>query len=123
MLQFHLLECRLFQRRSHRITFSVWTGTDYAIYVDGEFPEVGNYLKNEWEQPGRVTKVHAAQDGQEQISVRWHDGGITLLFANAAKFTCSPGKMRELSDIALEIKREQRAILFVITLHIGAEDY
>jgi hypothetical protein len=25
--------------------------------------------------------------------------------------------------IALEIKREQRAILFVITLHIGAEDY
>ena len=86
-------------------------GTDHAICIDGEIPEVGNYLKNEWEQPGRVTRVHAALDGQEQISVRWHDGGITLLFATAAKFTCSPGKVRGLSGIALEIKREQRAIL------------
>ena len=57
-------------------------GTDYAICIDGEIPEVGNYLKNEWEQPGRVTRIHAAQDGQEQISVRWHDGGITLLFVS-----------------------------------------
>ena len=71
----------------------------------------------------QVTRVNEAQDGQEQISVRWHDGGITLLFATAAKFTCSPGKVRELSGIALEIKREQRKILFVITLHISAEDY
>ena len=56
-------------------------------YVGGETPEVGDYVKNQWEQPGAVTRVHAAQDGQERISVKWDDGGIDLPFASAEEFT------------------------------------
>ena len=31
-------------------------------YATGETPEVGDYVKNQWEQPGRVTRVHFARD-------------------------------------------------------------
>jgi hypothetical protein len=56
-------------------------------YVGGETPEVGDYVKNEWEQPGTVTRVHTAQDGEEHISIKWDDGGIDLLFASADEYT------------------------------------
>jgi hypothetical protein len=56
-------------------------------YVGGETPEVGDYVKNQWEQPGTVTRVHVAQDGQERINIRWDDGGIDLLLAFAGEFT------------------------------------
>ena len=55
-------------------------------YASGEVPVVGDYVKNEWEQPGTVTRVHGAKDGQEQISIRWDDGGDSPL-TPAAKFT------------------------------------
>jgi hypothetical protein len=44
-------------------------------YASGETPVVGDYVKNKWEQPGTVTRVHEARDGHEDISVRWDDGG------------------------------------------------
>lgn len=56
-------------------------------YGGGETPAVGDYVKNQWEQPGMVTRVHAAQDGQERINVRWDDGGIELPVASAGEFT------------------------------------
>jgi hypothetical protein len=56
-------------------------------YSCGETPVVGDYVKNEWEQPGTVTRVHAAQNGQEQISIRWDDGGRDLPLALATEFT------------------------------------
>ncbi len=56
-------------------------------YIGGETPEVGDYVKNQWEQPGTVTAVHAAQDGQERISIRWDDGGVDLPSTSAAEFT------------------------------------
>ena len=56
-------------------------------YATGETPAVGDYIKNQWEQPGTVTRVHAAQDEQERISVRWDDGGVDLPLALAEEFT------------------------------------
>jgi hypothetical protein len=56
-------------------------------YVGGETPEVGDYVKNQWEQPGTVTRVHSKQDGQERISIRWDDGGVDLLLGLAEEFT------------------------------------
>ena len=56
-------------------------------YTSGETPEVGDYVKNQWEQPGTVTAVHAAKGGHEQISIRWDDGGVDLPSASASEFT------------------------------------
>jgi hypothetical protein len=38
-------------------------------YSSGEAPKVGDYVKNHWEQPGTVTRVHAAQDEQERVCI------------------------------------------------------
>ena len=56
-------------------------------YIGGETPTVGDYVKNEYEQFGSVTRIRAAHDGQEYINVRWDGGGVTLLSASAADFT------------------------------------
>jgi hypothetical protein len=56
-------------------------------YVSGETPALGDYVKNKWEQPGTVTRVHAAQDGVERVSIKWDDGGIDLLFASSAEYS------------------------------------
>jgi hypothetical protein len=55
-------------------------------YASGETPVIGDYVKNKWEQPGTVTRVHEARDGREDISVRWDDGGTDAL-APANEFT------------------------------------
>jgi hypothetical protein len=55
-------------------------------YASGEVPVVGDYVKNQWEQPGTVTRVHYATDGEEQISVRWDDAGVFLPLAPAKDF-------------------------------------
>lgn len=56
-------------------------------YASGESPKVGDYVKNQWEQPGTVTRVHSTQDGNERISIRWDDGGVDLPLAFAEEFT------------------------------------
>jgi hypothetical protein len=56
-------------------------------YASGETPVVGDYIKNQFEQPGTVTRVHEARDGHENISVRWDDGGTDLPLASAKDFT------------------------------------
>ena len=56
-------------------------------YTSGETPEVGDYVKNKWEQPGTVTAVHTAMGGHEQVSIRWDDGGVDLPLTAAAEFT------------------------------------
>jgi uncharacterized protein (TIGR00369 family) len=56
-------------------------------YTNGETPEVGDYVKNKWEQPGTVTAVHAPMSGYEQVSIRWDDGGVDLPSTSAAEFT------------------------------------
>jgi hypothetical protein len=48
-------------------------------YASGEIPVVGDYVKNKWEQPGTVARVHEARDGHEDISVRWDNDGTDPL--------------------------------------------
>lgn len=42
-------------------------------YANGEVPLVGDYVKNQWEQPGTALEVCLAGDSflHDQISVRW----------------------------------------------------
>lgn len=56
-------------------------------YASDESPEMGDYVKNKWEQPATVTSVHAAFDGHERVSIRWDDGGVDLPLAPATEFT------------------------------------
>jgi hypothetical protein len=53
-------------------------------YATGETPEVGDYVKNQWEQLGTVTRVHATL---ERINLWWDDGGFDLPLAFAEEFT------------------------------------
>lgn len=56
-------------------------------YTSGETPEMGDHVKNKWEQPGTVIAVHVERGGREQVSVRWDDGGVDLPLTSAAEFT------------------------------------
>jgi len=56
-------------------------------YTSGETPEVGDYVKNKWEQPGTVTAVHSPTSVYEQVSIRWDDGGVDLPPTSAIEFT------------------------------------
>lgn len=56
-------------------------------YVGGETPKLGDYVKNQYEQPGTVIRLHAAQDGEDYISVRWDDGTVEAPLASAEGFT------------------------------------
>jgi hypothetical protein len=55
-------------------------------YATGEAPKVGDHVKNQWEHPGTVTRVHPARDEQERICVMWNDGGVSLLFSPASEY-------------------------------------
>ena len=56
-------------------------------YASGETPKVGDHVKNQWEQLGTVTRVHAGQDEQERICIMLNDGGVSLLFSPASECT------------------------------------
>jgi len=58
-------------------------------YANGEVPFVGDYVKNQWEQPGTVLEVCLAGGNRldDQISVRWDDGGSDLPLTSAVEFT------------------------------------
>jgi hypothetical protein len=55
-------------------------------YVGGETPKLGDYVKNQYEQPGTVIRLHSAQDGKDYISVRWDDGAVEAPLASAEGF-------------------------------------
>jgi hypothetical protein len=56
-------------------------------YASGESPEVGDYVKNKWEQPGTVTEVHSAPEGHQLLSIRWDERAVELASISAAEFT------------------------------------
>ncbi len=56
-------------------------------YVGGETPKLGDYVKNQYEQPGTVIRLHSAQDGTDHICVRWDDGAVEAPLASAEGFT------------------------------------
>jgi hypothetical protein len=68
-------------------------------YASGEMPKVGDYIKNQWEQSGTVTKVRAAQDEQERVCIMWKDGGICLLFSPASEYSLVSRKIACTSPI------------------------
>jgi hypothetical protein len=68
-------------------------------YASGETPKVGDYVKNQWEQPGTVARVHAAQDEQERVCIMWKDGGICLLFSPASEYSLVFRKIEKLRDL------------------------
>ena len=43
-------------------------------YVGGETPVPRDYVKNQFEQPGIVTRVSVDSNGNEFVSIRWDDG-------------------------------------------------
>ena len=56
-------------------------------YAGGELPMRGDYVKDQLEQPGTVTRVHFSHDGQDYIRVSSKDGSVDLPFAPAEEFT------------------------------------
>jgi hypothetical protein len=56
-------------------------------YATGQTPEVGDYVKNQWEQPGTVIRVSMTSTEDELVSIRWDDGGRNLLPTPATEFT------------------------------------
>jgi hypothetical protein len=67
-------------------------------YANGETPVPGDYVKNELEQPGTVTRVSVVSNGDEPdefVTIRW-DGGLDSPLTRAKDFTlisrgASPG--------------------------------
>jgi hypothetical protein len=56
-------------------------------YANDETTVLGDYVKNEFGQPGTVTRVHFSHDGQDYIKVTPTDGSVDLPLAPAEEFT------------------------------------
>jgi hypothetical protein len=56
-------------------------------YATGETPIPGDYVRNQWEQPGTVTRVTVATNEEESVIVRWDDGGVDSKLTPAKDFT------------------------------------
>jgi hypothetical protein len=56
-------------------------------YANGKIPVPGDYVKNQFEQPGTVTRVHFSHEGQDYIKVTPNDGSVDLPLAPAEEFT------------------------------------
>jgi uncharacterized protein (TIGR00369 family) len=80
-------------------------------YTSGETAEVGDYVKNRWEQPGTVIAIHAAKGGPEQVSIRWDDGGVDLPLASASEFTLlsRSGGVTRTIDPTVILRRESQS--------------
>jgi hypothetical protein len=55
-------------------------------YVNGETPVLGDYVKNDLEQPGTVTRLRMASSGDDFVSIRWDDGGPDSALTPAKDF-------------------------------------
>ena len=56
-------------------------------YANGETPVLGDYVKNDLEQPGTVTRLRIASNGDDLVSIRWDDGGVNSPLTPAKDFT------------------------------------
>ena len=45
-------------------------------YATGEIPVPGDYVKNQFERTGTVTKVRIESDDHDFVSIRWDVGGV-----------------------------------------------
>jgi hypothetical protein len=56
-------------------------------YATGEIPIPGDYVKNDSEQPGTVTRLRMASNGDDFVSIRWDDGAVDSPLTPAKEFT------------------------------------
>jgi hypothetical protein len=56
-------------------------------YANCETPVLGDYVKNDLEQPGTVTRLRMASNGDDFVSVRWDDGALGSPLTPAKEFT------------------------------------
>lgn len=56
-------------------------------YANGETPVLGDYVKNDLEQRGTVTRLRMASSGDDFVSIRWDDGGVDSPRTPAKEFT------------------------------------
>ena len=54
-------------------------------YATGETPLA--YVKNEFGQPGTVTRLRMASNEDDFVSIRWDDGGLDSPLTPAKEFT------------------------------------
>jgi hypothetical protein len=55
--------------------------------VGGETPVLGDYVKNEFEQPDIVTRVREDSNGNEFVRIRCDDGALDSRLTPAKEFT------------------------------------
>jgi hypothetical protein len=56
-------------------------------YATGEIPVPGDYVKNQFERTGTVTKLRIESDDHDFVRIRWDDGGPELPLTPAREFT------------------------------------
>ncbi len=56
-------------------------------YANGETPVPGDYVKNDLEEPGTVTRLRMASNGDDFVTIRWDDGGVDSPLTPAKEFT------------------------------------
>jgi hypothetical protein len=56
-------------------------------YANGETPVRGDYVKNDLEEPGTVTRLRMASNGDDFVTIRWDDGGVDSPLTPAKEFT------------------------------------
>lgn len=56
-------------------------------YATGEIPFSGDYVKNQFEKRGTVTKVRIEANQHDFVSIRWDDDGSDLPLTPAKEFT------------------------------------
>jgi hypothetical protein len=55
-------------------------------YAGGETPVLKDYVKNDFEQPGTVTRLRVASNGEDFVSISWDDGGVESPLTPAKDF-------------------------------------
>jgi hypothetical protein len=56
-------------------------------YANGETPVLGDYVKNDLEQPGTVARLRMVSSGDDFVSNGWDDGGPDSPLTPAKDFT------------------------------------
>ena len=56
-------------------------------YANSETTVLHDYVKNEFGQPGTVTTLRTAFNGDDFVSIRWDDGGLDSPLTPAKEFT------------------------------------
>jgi len=56
-------------------------------YANDETTVLRDYVKNEFGQPGTVTALRTASNGDDFVSIRWDDGGLDSPLSPAKEFT------------------------------------